>query len=275
MDIGHLVGRGRTADIYEWEDEKVVKLFKSGFSMSSIEWEFDINSKIYESIKGNGIRIPKPFEIIKLEDRMGIVFEMIQGRTMLEEISKKPWKVKTLSKKLGGIHNTIHQNVNGSLLSYRLDLQFQIDKAPFLSDEVKKKLLEMVAKLEDSNEICHGDLHPDNIILSPKGPVVIDWLNARRGNKLLDLARTSIMIKYGHIPPDKSFIMKAILKKIRNVLYKDYLKAYLKVSGTSIEEVEKWEAPIAAARLNEGIPVEEKKILVEMIQKRLINKIER
>ncbi len=269
MEVGNLVGRGRTADIYLWKDEKVVKLFNSGVSKSSIEWEFDINSKIYESTKENGLRVPKPFEIVEVEDKTGIIFERIQGRTMLEEISEKPWKVKKLSKELGKLHNAIHQCLNGSLLSYRLDLQFQIDKAPFLSEEVKIKLMEMVGELEDSNGICHGDLHPDNIILSPKGPVIIDWINSRRGNKLLDLARTSIMIKYGHIPSDEPFIKRAILKKMRNVLYRDYMKEYIKASGLSIKEVEKWEAPVAAARLNEGIPIEEKKILVEMIGKRI------
>ena len=36
--------------------------------------------------------------------------------------------------------------------------------------------------------LLHGDLHPGNVILSPAGPVVIDWTNAGAGDPALDVA---------------------------------------------------------------------------------------
>lgn len=269
MEIGKIIGQGITADVHLWEDEKVVKLFSKDTPKLSVEFEFDINSKIYESSKEKGITMPKPFQIVEVKDRIGIIFERIQGRTMLEEMSNKPWKIKFFAKKLADLHHGIHQCVNSSLNPYKLDIQSEIDKALFLSEKVKKKLLEMVAELEDSNVICHGDFHPDNIMLSNKGPIIIDWTNARRGNKILDVARTLIMIKYSNTPPDKPFIIRAVLKQLRNTLYKEYIKHYLKISGISIQEVEKWEAPMGAARLNENIPMEEKNNLLQMINNKV------
>jgi len=40
----------------------------------------------------------------------------------------------------------------------------------------------------DGDRVLHLDLHPANVILSPKGPVVIDWANAGRGPAGLDPA---------------------------------------------------------------------------------------
>src|SRR3954465_12008133 len=42
--------------------------------------------------------------------------------------------------------------------------------------------------------VVHLDLHPDNVLLGPAGPVVIDWRNARDGPPGLDLAVTALIM---------------------------------------------------------------------------------
>ena len=42
--------------------------------------------------------------------------------------------------------------------------------------------------------VLHLDLHPDNVILGPRGPVLIDWRNATEGPADLDLAMTAVII---------------------------------------------------------------------------------
>lgn len=43
--------------------------------------------------------------------------------------------------------------------------------------------------------LCHFDLHPANVILSPAGPVVIDWTNATRdGDPAVDAALTYLIL---------------------------------------------------------------------------------
>ena len=38
--------------------------------------------------------------------------------------------------------------------------------------------------------LVHFDLHPDNVLLGPYGPVLIDWTNARGGDPDADVALT-------------------------------------------------------------------------------------
>ncbi|MBQ1080036.1 phosphotransferase [Nocardiopsis sp. B62] len=42
--------------------------------------------------------------------------------------------------------------------------------------------------------LLHLDLHPGNVVLTPRGPVVIDWTNARDGEPDLDLAVTALLL---------------------------------------------------------------------------------
>jgi len=41
--------------------------------------------------------------------------------------------------------------------------------------------------------LVHLDLHPDNVVLASRGPVVIDWRDARDGCADLDLATTAVI----------------------------------------------------------------------------------
>lgn len=47
----------------------------------------------------------------------------------------------------------------------------------------------------DVATIAHLDFHPANVLLGPDGPVVIDWDNARRGDRELDLALTGVILR--------------------------------------------------------------------------------
>ncbi|MCO8270919.1 phosphotransferase [Actinoplanes sp. TRM 88003] len=45
-----------------------------------------------------------------------------------------------------------------------------------------------------AGSIVHLDLHPDNIVLTPGGPVVIDWRNAGDGDPDFDTALTALIL---------------------------------------------------------------------------------
>jgi aminoglycoside phosphotransferase (APT) family kinase protein len=51
------------------------------------------------------------------------------------------------------------------------------------------------------NVVVHGDLHPYNVILTPAGPVVIDWRNAEEGAAEFDLAMTAIIFAQVALDP--------------------------------------------------------------------------
>ncbi|MFI5713356.1 phosphotransferase [Kribbella sp. NPDC051620] len=62
------------------------------------------------------------------------------------------------------------------------------------------------------NVVVHGDLHPYNVILTPAGPVVIDWRNAEEGSPEFDLAMTAII--FAQVALDPAFAnLSAMLRE--------------------------------------------------------------
>lgn len=45
-----------------------------------------------------------------------------------------------------------------------------------------------------AGHLVHLDLHPDNVLLSPAGPVLVDWTDAASGPRALDVATTWIVL---------------------------------------------------------------------------------
>ena len=46
----------------------------------------------------------------------------------------------------------------------------------------------------DQVRVLHLDLHPDNVVLTARGPVVIDWRNSAEGLPELDLALSALIL---------------------------------------------------------------------------------
>ncbi|ASW54414.1 phosphotransferase [Plantactinospora sp. KBS50] len=47
---------------------------------------------------------------------------------------------------------------------------------------------------DPADRILHLDLHPDNVMLDPRGPVLIDWRNATEGPPEFDVAVTALIL---------------------------------------------------------------------------------
>ena len=85
------------------------------------------------------------------------------------------------------------------------------------------------------------------------------------------------LIKLKNVIKNKSiqffgFIKNCILgfiNFIRNKFYLEYIKHYIKLTGIKIERIEQWELPVAAARLIEWLPKDEKVSLLNFINKKM------
>ena len=77
--------------------------------------------------------------------------------------------------------------------------------------------------LDDGDRLVHLDLHPLNVIMSPRGPVVIDWANAARGDPLLDVALTYVLLTCPRMPGPAS--LRARVEPVRTLLARDVREA--------------------------------------------------
>ncbi len=65
---------------------------------------------------------------------------------------------------------------------------------------VRQSVLTLLQTLPDTNQLCHNDFHPANILMDDQGPVIIDWMDAARADPLADVARTLILVQFAGLP---------------------------------------------------------------------------
>lgn len=148
-------------------------------------------------------------------------------------------------------------------------MEWIINHTDKLTVEAKKITIDFLNQLPEGHSLCHGDMNPNNILLSEQGPVVIDWMSATLGNPAGDVARIIIVLKYSALPSDLPFLLRIIAKMLLSSFCALYIKRYIKITGINRDEIKQWEMPIAAGSLFDNAPLEETKRLLKFIHKEL------
>jgi len=261
-----LIGRGRIAEVFTWGDAQVVKLFYAGQALDWIKEEARISRLVYET----GVATPAVGDVIEVEGRHGIIYERVHGSSMLTDMSSKPWKVFQSAKMLAKLHASMHEKKVTSLPSQRQNLQHSIQSIPSLTNQKKEAILSVLDNLPDDHVLCHGDFHPDNVVVSADGAMVIDWTTASQGNPLADAARTSLILQMGELPPSAPILVQWMTRIGRSLFHQAYLRYYFQYHRDGAQEFARWQLPMAAARLSDGI-VEEQVQLLSLIDTLLNN----
>jgi aminoglycoside phosphotransferase (APT) family kinase protein len=140
-------------------------------------------------------------------------------------------------------------DVRVALPSQRERLRDKIERAKGLSSDLREAQLEALERMPEGDRLCHGDFHPGNVIITKQGPIVIDWIDATRGNPLADVARTSVILLGSEASRRRNRLWKAVAEWYHRL----YLKRYLELLGKQREEYKTWYPIVAAARMSEGI----------------------
>ncbi|HEU4740492.1 MAG TPA: aminoglycoside phosphotransferase family protein [Meiothermus sp.] len=258
------LGQGREAEVYAWGESFVLKLFWPEFSREDVELEADIAAKVWAA----GVPSPKVEDLLEMEGRWGIVYERIFGVSLIEYVWQNPDQLFATAGLLGSLHRRIHQvaaprgQPAGGWLPSQRERFVQRIRASKLSEALKHDLLAHIGGLPDGSTLCHGDFHPDNVLvngqiaLSGKNAWIIDWPNAVQGNPLADVARTGLLLLYSALPPNLPARRELLARRKR--FYQVYLEHYLgSAPKADWEELQAWMPVVAAVRLREGIEEEE------------------
>jgi aminoglycoside phosphotransferase (APT) family kinase protein len=111
-------------------------------------------ARIMELARAHGFPVPRVHDVRP----DALVLERIDGPTMGDELRRRPWHGGRHVRELATLHELLH-------------------RIPF-----------------DGATLVHFDLHPDNVIMSPAGPVVIDWTNAHGTEPASDVAMTWLIL---------------------------------------------------------------------------------
>lgn len=63
-----------------------------------------------------------------------------------------------------------------------------------LPQHIATGVLALIERLSPGDELCHGDLHPGNVIMTAEGPRLIDWTGTVRAPAAYDLGVSHIVL---------------------------------------------------------------------------------
>jgi len=260
-ELGPPLGLGRTADVFAWGENEVLKLFHADLAPEAINRERLVAGALNEL----PVAAPRYFGGIQLEGRTGLVFERINGPSMLGVLARQPWRVVALGKQLAHLHSGMHAQPAPQLPSQRAYLERLIGRALDLPESARAAALERLARLPDGDRLCHGDFHPDNVVLSASGPVVLDWMTASRGVPAADVARTMLLLRLGAPPPGAGPMSLVFIQVLRGVFAKAYWRRYVTMSGLRQSDLAPWRLPLLTARLGESAPAAERERILALL----------
>jgi Ser/Thr protein kinase RdoA (MazF antagonist) len=171
---------------------------------------------------------------------------------MWQRVIDRPDQGAQMGRMLADVQQALFELVPPATLPRQLDrLSSKIRWSAANVDPSLALALDLLHEDGSTPRLCHGDLHPSNVILSNGGPMIVDWFDASRGSRVADVARSSLTLLGdgatgpSHLPGSD----RGTLGVLTNA-YLGRLRERLDISPGSLT---RWRAINAAARLAEGV----------------------
>ncbi|MBX3081067.1 MAG: phosphotransferase [Anaerolineae bacterium] len=254
--LGQQLALGRTAEIFAWGkgEQYVIKLPREGFTNEMIAYE----AKITQQLTPLGLPMPAMIETAQVGERLGIVYERVNGQELGKQLEAKPWTLFNIARRMADLHFAIHQHAAPpELPSLRERMQREITTAD-LPDHLRADILASFQRLPDSDRVCHVDFHMLNVLSNATGDVVIDWISAAKGHPFADVARTYINILLW--PPRKG-LMDFVQRLVQYLMSTIYVRRYTQHQPAIDKQWPAWIVCSAASRLAERIAGERETLL--------------
>jgi len=161
--LGRPLAAGRSANVYDLGGGRILRRYHD--RSRSAEREAEIITWAGQ----HGVPVPEVFDA----DGPVIVMEKVDGPTMLADLARCPWRLFRHAASLARLHEQVHA-------------------APALAG--------LRTPFGESGGLLHTDLHPDNVLMSPRGPVLIDWESASRGPAEADLGLCWVVVTFSSVP---------------------------------------------------------------------------
>jgi aminoglycoside phosphotransferase (APT) family kinase protein len=196
-DLGEPIARGRSADIFDLGDGRVLRRRRTGpipdAEVAAMRWAMS-----------GGYPVPTVHAVAGSD----MVLDRIEGDDMLARLASRPWQAAKLGRLLAGLH-------------------LRLRDVP---------IADGLPSIEPVEVLVHNDLHPGNVLMTAEGPVVIDWEGAMLGPADFDVA-TAWMLMVVAVPDDLQWYLRPIVGLVRRSLARSFLRRAGRPSSATVQLV--------------------------------------
>jgi aminoglycoside phosphotransferase (APT) family kinase protein len=247
--LGEVVAHGSRSWVHAYGRGAVAKVPKPTTPDSWIVFEAEYG----EAVRAAGAPAPALLGVEKISGRQASVWERATGTSMWQHVVERPDRSAEMGRLLADVQQALFDLVPPVTLPAQRDrLTSKIRWSAANIDPSLAVALALLPAEAGTPRLCHGDLHPSNVILGDEGPTIVDWFDASRGDRVADVARSLLTLigdgatAPSHLPGSDGGTL--------GVLTDAYLSRLREGLDISPELLSRWQAINAAARLAEGLP---------------------
>ena len=158
------IGRGANGTVYRIDQDNVVKVYNNADALSEIQHEREVAWLALIL----GIPTAISYDVVRVGDSYGSVFEMLNARSYSKIIETEPDKLDWCVKEYVGMLKRIHSTLvpEGKLPDLkRTVLSWAEFMKAYLPEDAGEKLLTLVQNVPHDDHMIHGDYHTKNLQL--------------------------------------------------------------------------------------------------------------
>lgn len=248
--LGDVIARGTRSSVRAYGRGAVIKIPDRS---TPGDWILS-EARYTAAVRDAGAPAPRLLAVEEVAGRPASVWERVRGPSMWERAVQRPDRCAEYGRLIAELQLSLSALVPPVALPRQRDRL--VSKIRRSADRVDAALAGALTRLPPTTRpprVCHGDLHPGNVILTDAGPVIVDWFDVSRGDPIADVARSSILMSFGdgadvprHLPGARAETLGVLGRA-----HLSHLRSRMDVADAHFEH---WRAIEAVARLAEDVP---------------------
>ena len=236
VDGAEIIGEGFFSTVYRIDKDTIIKVFNRTSDEKQIERELKLAKQAFVL----GIPTAISFDIVKVKDKLGVRFEMLDCMSLKNAFNKYPEKYEELLNKYVDLLKKINSTECFDPAVPNIK-KFFIEKAEALKgiidDAHYQKALELIKNVPDRSTFVHGDCHFKNIMVQGEEFLLIDMDTLSVGHPIFELANLRCpYVAFEEDCPGNNEQFFGLSAEYCKKLYDDIIRLYFGNEDESIKD---------------------------------------
>ena len=182
-----IVGDGYYSTVYRVDKDTIIKVFNRVSDTDQIERELKLAKEAFIL----GIPTAISFDIVRVDDKLGVRFEMLDCESLKNMVVKYPERMGEFLDKYAALLKKMNTTecLNPNIPDMKAHYLSKLEKIKqYLPKEANEKLLKMFKAIPERKTLIHGDCHFKNIMVQKDELLLIDMDTLSVGYPIFELA---------------------------------------------------------------------------------------
>lgn len=189
IDSMKLLGKGASGVVYQYEEDKILKLFHPKWKKEKVEEAYRISKAVSES----DVPTAKIYDFVKCDEQYGYIAKRLTGEPLPVYIGADIAKRYDAAKNMGKILKMVHSiELDETVFPPVKDMFSGVIEicSKYFTEEQFDLFVSFVDELPGKECVLHGDFHENNLMMSDDEYNLIDLDGMSIGSPIFDFMQS-------------------------------------------------------------------------------------